>query len=636
VTGYSLAGTILEVGAAVADLVPGQAVACAGASSAHHAEIVAVPRNLVVPVPTGLALEKAAAVTLGAIALQGVRQADLRLGETAFVLGFGLLGQITAALLRASGCRVLGSDVSPTRVEHARSLGVERALLVGRDEIEKAVDHATAGHGVDAVLLTASAGSSEPVRQAFRLVRRKGRVVIVGAVGLDLERTAFYLKEAELRISCSYGPGRYDPLYEEGGIDYPYGYVRWTENRNMQEFLRLMAEGSLGLDAVFERVYPVDEAPEAYRALVSPPVEERPLGVLLRYPAAEQLSTAPAPIRRDIEVVPRARAPEGLGVAIVGPGSFASEVHAPNLAALSPAVDLRVVVARTANAAREAARRWGALRAATDIEEALEDGDVHVVLICTRHDLHAGQAARALESGKAVFLEKPAALTFEELDRLEKALAASPGPFVVGFNRRFAPDVLALKSLLAGRTGPLYVTYRVNAGRLPVGHWALGPQGGGRLVGEACHMVDLMGHLVGRRRIDHRLSVLIPPAGKTDLFLGDNFALSCRYEDGSIASLVYTSLGHASAGKERIEAHWDGISAAITDFRGLKVHGVQGTDMTRAEADKGHRELLRRFIEHAAGRGTAPIALGDILDTSRFVLELDRESRGSPAPTGQP
>jgi predicted dehydrogenase len=325
-----------------------------------------------------------------------------------------------------------------------------------------------------------------------------------------------------------------------------------------------------------------------------------------------------------------------LGVAIVGPGSFASEVHAPNLAALSPAVDLRVVVARTANAAREAARRWGALRAATDIEEALEDGDVHVVLICTRHDLHAGQAARALESGKAVFLEKPAALTFEELDRLEKALAASPGPFVVGFNRRFAPDVLALKSLLAGRTGPLYVTYRVNAGRLPVGHWALGPQGGGRLVGEACHMVDLMGHLVGRRRIDHRLSVLIPPAGKTDLFLGDNFALSCRYEDGSIASLVYTSLGHASAGKERIEAHWDGISAAITDFRGLKVHGVQGTDMTRAEADKGHRELLRRFIEHAAGRGTAPIALGDILDTSRFVLELDRESRGSPAPTGQP
>jgi len=625
VSGYSLAGTVLQVGAEIDDLVPGQRVACAGAASAHHAEIVAVPRRLVVPVPDGLPLEQAAFVTLGAIALHGVRQADLRLGELVCVMGLGLIGQITVALLHASGGRVAGVDLERDRLDRARSQGLELALHPSADDVEAALDRFTAGRGVDVVLLTAATSSSELIRQAVRTVRSRGRVVVVGDVGMDIDRATFYMKEAELRVSRSYGPGRYDPEYEEQGRDYPYDYVRWTENRNMQEFLRLVATGTIDLEPLIDRTFPVESADDAYRAAAGGDGSAI-LGVVLRYPGeipAEELAG-----QRVAAVVPRASEESGLAFALIGPGSFANEVHLPNLTRLAPAASLRAVVGRTANAAREAARQHAAAYATTDLDAVLADDDIDAVLICTRHDQHADQAVQALRAGKAVFVEKPAALEEAELSLLEEALRETEIAFTVGFNRRYAPDVVALKELLRARSGPLVIGYRVNAGRLPRDHWALGRQGGGRLIGEACHMIDLLNHLVDRPRVAHALRPLIPSPAGADVPLGDNFVLTCRYADGSLATLTYTSLGHAGVGKERIELHWDGASAVVEDFAGLTVHGRGAAGRSAQAVDKGHAELLRRFVEHATGRSAEPIPRDEILDVSRFVLDLDRQARG--------
>ena len=630
-TGYSLAGTVVRVGSKVSDLVPGQMVACAGASTAHHAEIVAVPRNLVVPVPDRLPLEDAAFVTLGAIALQGIRTAELRLGEVVCVVGLGLIGQITVALARASGTRVWGIDRSPARVERAASMGLEEGFVADRDDVERRIDHLTGARGVDAVLLTAGTPSSEPIRQAVRIVRRRGRVVVVGAVGMEIDRGPLYMKEAEVRISRSYGPGRYDPAYEDRGIDYPFDYVRWTENRNMEEFLRLTATGAVPVGDLVGKSFPVGEADAAYRSLSEGPDDERPLAVLLEYPGDES-DTATIETTR-VEVAPPPRRDTGLGVALVGPGGFANAVHLPNLAELRSAANLRAVVGRTGNAAREQARRWSASYASTELDEVLGDAEIDVVLISTRHDLHAEQAVRALEAGKAVFLEKPAAIDRSSLERLDRAVRESGRPVTVGFNRRFAPDVLALEALLRDRRGPMVIDYRVNAGKLPPDHWALGPEGGGRLIGEACHMIDLLGHLVGRPRVGHRLQVLAPPPGRPDLPLGDNLAVAARYSDGSLTTLTYTSLGHAGAGKERLEAHWDGRTAVVDDFKRLEVHGVAGPETTRPNPDKGHLEMLRRFVEHVSGRGDAPIPWEQILDVTRFTLDLDDEARGAETPS---
>jgi len=612
-TGYSLAGTVLRTGGRVTDLTPGQAVACAGADFAHHAEIVSVPRQLVVPVPAGLPPEHASFVTLGAVALHGVRQAEARLGEIVVVVGLGLVGQLAALLFARSGCRVVGIDPDAARVERALALGLESGLDPGRDDVLGAVERLTRGQGADAVLVAAASSSPELARQAVRLVRQRGRVVVVGAVPLELDRAELYRKEAELRVSCSYGPGRYDPEYERHGHDYPFAYVRWTENRNMEEFLRLAATAALPLERLIDRTLPVDSAPEAYALLRS--ATPRPLGVLLTYPGAAPEATT-HDRRRD--VVPHRPRASTVEVALVGPGHFARAVHLPNLVALAPAARLRAIVARTGPAGAEAARRFGAAYATTDLGEVLADPEVDAVLLCTRHDLHAEQAARALEAGKAVFVEKPAAIDHAGLARVTRAVEASGRPFTVGFNRRFAPTVVALRALLARRTGPLVASYVVHAGRLPRDHWTRGPQGGGRLIGEACHMIDLLVVLAGAPPTDHAL-LASPP---------DTLSLTCGYADGSVTTLAYHAEGHADLPKERLECHFDGTSATIEDFRVLATHGHRGAGLALAAADKGHAALLAGFLDHAAGRGPAPIAWSAICDLTRFVLDLDLQARG--------
>jgi predicted dehydrogenase/threonine dehydrogenase-like Zn-dependent dehydrogenase len=612
-TGYSCAGTVVQVGSGVTDLQVGDRVACAGAGKANHAEWVVVPRNLVVPVPDAVSLRDAASTTLGAIALQGVRRADPRLGEWVAVIGLGLLGQITAQLLSASGVQAIGSDLDPQRVAKASSLGMPHAFVSTDVQPLEEVRRLTQGHGVDAVIITAAAESDAIVQQAMELARLRGRVVVVGAVGLGLKRSPFYEKELDFLIARSYGPGRYDPRYEDKGLDYPYAYVRWTENRNMAEYLRLLAAGRVNFGALVEVEYPLEEAERAYAALQQP--QGRPIAVVLCYPDAPQ---AAAPARR---VTLRSSAPAGgrIRVALVGAGEFAKSAHLPNLQQLSALYHLRAVVSRTGSSARGVGEQFGADYVTADYDEVLADPDVDMVLIATRHHLHAGQAIRAAQAGKAIFLEKPMALNLEELERLEAVLQETGVPFMVGFNRRFSLAARRAKEILVGCRGPLMVLYRVNAGYLPPDHWVHTEEGGGRIAGEACHMFDLFQYLVSpARAVEVTCTPLVPKSER--LLATDNISTTVRYDDGSVATLLYTALGTPDLPKEHVEIYADGTVLVLDDYRALRVYGSAGKGWKSSVQDKGHLEELRAFARHARGESEPPIPLIDLVETTKLTL----------------
>ena len=487
--GYSCSGIVIQVGDGVRDLQPGDPVACAGAGIANHAEIVLVPRNLVVRVPEKCDLRSAASATVGAIAMQGVRRADPRLGEHVAVIGLGLIGQIALQLLRAAGCRVIGLDLDPRRVALAKQLGAESAFNPARVDVTNEIRHLTSGYGVDATLITAASESDSIVQQAMEITRRKGRVVVVGAVGLGLKRSPLYEKEIDFLISCSYGPGRYDQLYEERGVDYPYAYVRWTENRNMAEYLRLVAEAKVDLGLILEREYELAQAPLAYAALRE--ATEKPLGVLLRYPLSSQ---PPETSKLATRIALHTRPVSGrINIAVIGAGSFAKAMHLPNLRQLSDLYHVRAVVSATGVNASGTAEQYGADYASTDYEDVLSDPAIDAVLICTRHHLHAKQAVAALKAGKHVLCEKPLALNEQELDAILDCYGLSadavlsgeqPTPerlspvSLVGFNRRFSPGALRARELVSGRHNPLMILYRVNAGYVPLDHWVQTGEGG--------------------------------------------------------------------------------------------------------------------------------------------------------------
>ena len=588
-TGYSCSGIVIQVGEGVTDLKPGDRVACAGAGVANHAEIAMVPRNLVVKVPDGCDLRDAASVTLGSIAMQGVRRADPRLGEIVAVIGLGLLGQITVQLLKAAGCRVIGFDLEPRRVVLAEQLGMDYGFVPGEVDVENEIRHLTGDHGVDATIITAASESDAIVQQAMEITRKKGRVVVVGAVGLGLKRAPFYEKEIDFLISCSYGPGRYDERYEEKGLDYPYAYVRWTENRNMQEYLRLIAEGKVDVKAILEREYDVEEAPKAYETLRT--AEERPLGVLLSYgldeeDRADKLTT---------KVTLKPFKPSGkINVALVGAGGFAKGTHLLNLQKLSHLYHLRAIVSGTGSNAKATAEQFGADYATTDYDEVLADETVDMVMICTRHNLHAPMAIKAAQAGKAIFLEKPMALNQGELDDLVVVLEETQVPFMVGFNRRFSPAARRAKEILKGHQSPLMILYRVNAGYLPPDHWTQTEEGGGRIVGEACHMFDLFQYLVSPAQVAEVTSTALGSQVE-HVSPMDNVAATVRYEDGSVATLLYTALGAKDLPKEYVEVYADGKVLVIDDYRTLEVYGAVIKGWVDSEQDKGHLEELRIF-----------------------------------------
>jgi predicted dehydrogenase/threonine dehydrogenase-like Zn-dependent dehydrogenase len=610
--GYSLSGVVLDVAPDVPGLRPGDPVACAGAGYANHAEAVWVPKNLAVPVPAGVSLEAAAFTTVGAIALQGVRQAAPTLGEWIAVIGLGLVGQLAVQLLKAGGCRVVAIDLDPQKVELAESLGADLGLIRGAQDETQAVLEVTEGYGIDAALVTAATRSNDPVLLAGELCRDRGRIVVLGMVSLDVPWKEFYHKELEIRLSRSYGPGRYDPSYEEGGNDYPIGYVRWTENRNMAEFLHCVASGRVRLEPLITHRFPFDAATEAY-AIIAGERKEPYLGIILQYPDSPQLTTR-------VNV----RSMGGLGddgakpvrAGFIGAGNFARTMLLPRLTQESD-VTLTGVATATGSSGKHVAAKFGFGYCTSDYHELLDDPRTNTLFIATRHQTHARMACEGLQHGKVVFVEKPLALTTEELRPVLEAAREPGARLMVGFNRRFSPLVTFARDALKKCSGPAAITYRVNAGPLPHDHWFRDAGEGGRLLGEGCHFIDLLLHLArSRPETVHAVSL-----GKEAGVLADSFAVTLAFENGAIGQVLYAGSGDPSYPKERLELFAEGMVAVIDDFRQAEViRGGKSRKLRLPRQDKGHAEEIRRFNEAIRTGGPMPIPLEDLALTSLVTI----------------
>lgn len=605
--GYSCAGVVEALGEGVEDFAVGDRVACAGAGYANHAEFAAVPQNLCALLPRDVSWEEASLTTLGAIALQGFRLSDAKLGETVAVIGLGLLGQITARLAKAAGCRVFGVDLDEARLKIARAAGVEAVLRPGAETAGAAF---TDGRGFDAILIAADGATNDPIELSAALARERGVIVAVGNVLLGVSRDAFYRKELTLKVSRSYGPGRYDPVYEEGGLDYPYAYVRWTEQRNMAEFVRLLSSGALGLGPIITHRLPIASGADAY-ALISGG-DRGALGVVLEYPENAS-ATAKVDLRAEASAKP------GEGVGVLGAGAFAAGVMLPAIKASG--ASLRGIASPSGTRAKSAAERFGFAFAASKAEEVLGDAGTSTVVILTRHDLHAEQVCAALAAGKNVFVEKPLCLSDAELERIEAARRGAKGILAVGFNRRFAPMTEKLKAAFKGVAGPKAVQIRVNAGALPPGHWAADPAQGGRLIGEGCHFIDWANFVIGAAPVSADALPLGRKPGEQD------WVLRLLYSDGSAADILYTSEGDAALGKERYEVHGGGVSAVIEDFRRLSVcrGGKERASRDWTSADKGHARQWNAFFAAVRSGGPAPVSWDEVALTTRAALAA-RES----------
>jgi predicted dehydrogenase/threonine dehydrogenase-like Zn-dependent dehydrogenase len=616
--GYSSAGTVIEVGPGVEAFRPGDRVA----SNGPHAGAVAVGQNLVARVPDGLAMDRACYAVVGAVALQGVRLGGVGLGSVACVIGLGLIGQITVALLKAAGCTVLGTDLDPARCVLGRSMGADWAETSG---LADAASARTRDHGADAVFITASTPSNAPLELAAKVARAKGKVVSVGATGLEVPRREFYPKELELVVSCSYGPGRYDPSYEEAGLDYPYAHVRWTEQRNIQAALDLMAAGRLDVGPLTTHRFPIERATEAY-ALIregSAPA----VGVVLTYPEPEAAPARRADVSRLAGVAAPAAGDGKLGVGFIGAGSFASAVLLPALAARNDVTPVGVCSAGGLSARTQASRN-GFHFACTDRSELLADSDVHAVFVATRHDLHAPLLLEALRAGKHVFVEKPLALTTEELDEIEEVAATDGGPvWSVGFNRRFSAAARAVREHFARVEGPVTAVYRFNAGDIPPEHWTQDEAvGGGRIVGEACHAADLLTFLLGSPPV--RVFAESVSAGQALRVAGDRCAVTMRHANGSVSTLLYAAGGDRAAPKERVELFGSGRVAVIDDFHRVELfHGGRRTVRSFRGQSKGHREGVDAFLAAARACGPPPIPYSELLATSRAMIAAVASAR---------
>lgn len=623
--GYSSAGVVVETGAGVEGFEPGDVVACAGGGYAVHAEYIAVPVNLCIPVPEGLDTLHAAFVTLGSIAMQGVRRAEVGLGDRVGVIGLGLLGQIGCQIATAAGARVIGFDLAADRVELARSLGAHDAVVSGEVDAVSASMGFSDGVGLDAVLIYAGTKSSAVVNQAFEMCRERGKVVIIGDVGMELERKTFYNREQDLLISRSYGPGRYDPSYEEDGLDYPIAYVRWTEKRNMDEFLRLAADGRIKLEPLVDRVFAIDDAEEAYTSALA--ATGAAVATLLSY------TTAATPIDTDIPRVTQMRSAAVTGdvvFGVIGAGSFARAFHIPNLQKIDGAV-IRGVATKRGSSAASSAKRAGAEYATTDDAQIIDDHSIDAVLIATRHDSHARLAAAAARAGKHVFVEKPLGLTAEEVADVANAVAETGVLLTVGFNRRYSPHAQLVKKVLDSRRGPKLMTYRVNAGHKDPSHWVYDPvEGGGRIIGEACHFFDLLAFFAGCEPVRVSASALGGLAG--DYAAYDNLAVTLEFEDGSVGQVLYAGNGDTGFPKERIEVFCDKTALAIDDYRNTVVSGAPGfSSLETKQVDKGHLACLTEFVDAVRGKATLGMGVIDgVRGTIVALAALESARTGEP------
>jgi predicted dehydrogenase/threonine dehydrogenase-like Zn-dependent dehydrogenase len=624
--GYSASGVVVEVGEGVSEFRAGDRVACAGTGYAAHAELLSVPKNLCVRLPETVGFEAGAFATLGAIALQGVRLAEPSLGESAVVVGLGLVGQLAAQLLKANGCRVFGVDLDESKVALAKSLGMDDGCAAGAG-VKQAVLKWSRGRGADAVLLTAATQSDEPVELAGEISRLRGRVVAVGMVGMNVPRAAYFQRELTLRVSMSYGPGRYDPEYEERGHDYPLPYVRWTEGRNLEAFLDLAAAGALKTAPLVTHRFDIEEAASAYR-LISGDAGEPYLAVLINYDTGREVERhVRNPISNPKSQIPNAEGRVRVGV--VGAGDWARRMLLPNFR--EQGVEFVSIATASGVTARDVGTRYGFARFVSGADEVLNDENVNLLVIATRHGTHAELARRGLERGLDVFLEKPLALNDEELDALLEAARRSRGRLTVGFNRRFSPYARAAREFFKERRGPLSILYRVNAGRVPRTHWTQDArEGGGRIRGEVCHFVDFMQYLTGSHvtRV-YAESVASEDREATD---DDSVFVTLKFADGSNGTVAYLAEGDRALPKERVEIFGAGRAFVIEDYRAAASYAGGRETRTRLRAqDKGVREEVRAVCAALREGTPAPVPLEDLANTTRTTFRiLDSLRTGEP------
>ena len=624
-TGYSISGMVIAVGEGVKGFQVGDPVAAAGAGLANHAEYVDVPQNLVMKLPQGMRFPDASTVTLGGIALQGVRRADLKLGEFCVVAGAGILGLLSVQMLKLSGVRVAVTDLDDRRLAIAKEYGAEITLNPKKDDIVESINNWSGGYGADAVLFTAATTSSEPLSQAFQICKKKGRVILVGVVGMEIKREDMYAKELDFLISTSYGPGRYDKNYEEEGLDYPYAYIRWTENRNMTEYLRLVHTKAIQLEKMIEAIYPIEEVTTAFESLQSE--DSKPLMVLLDYGTAN-LKDLDQYLAHDKKVYINHQPvqKDTINIALVGAGGFATGMHLPNIQKLPKQYNLYAVMSRTGHKAKTVAEQFGAQYATTNYEDILNDENVDLVLIATRHDSHAALTLKALEAGKHVFVEKPLATTQAELDQIkafyESEAAIKPVLFT-GFNRRFSPYITEIKKHTDKRINPLLIRYRMNAGYIPLDHWV--HKDGGRIVGEACHIIDLMTALTESKIKSISFETL--SSNNEKYIPDDNKSIILKYADGSVANIEYFSVGSSELSKEFMEVHFDGKSIILDDYKSLKGYGLNLNEIKTGTSQKGQFEELDLLFDLLSGKQKKwLIHLWDMVQTTAATFAISNGS----------
>lgn len=614
--GYCNVGTIIDAqaeGFAAGDRV---------VSNGQHAEIVSVPKHLCARIPDNVSDEAAAFTVLAAIGLQGIRLAKPTIGEAFVVTGLGLIGLLTVQMLRAQGCRVLGIDFDPKRLELARSFGAETVNLGAGEDVLSRAKTFSRGAGIDGVIITAATSSNEPISQAAKMCRKRGRIILVGVVGLELSRADFYEKEVTFQVSCSYGPGRHDSNYEDKGQDYPVGYVRWTEQRNFEAVLDLIASGALQLEPLISHRFDLSEGKNAMELLTS---SEPALGILLEYPGEEVFS---APVRSVslVKESERAVATSNGRVAFFGSGNYASRVLIPAFKAAG--ADLHSVVSSGGVSSVHFGKKFGFKQAATDVDAILSDENIDTIVIATRHNLHAKQVLSALDSGKHVFCEKPLCLTLDELEAIEKKALLLPSQhLMVGFNRRFAPQIVKMKELLTPLSEPKNIVITVNAGYIPPDHWTHDQaSGGGRIIGEACHFIDLARHLVGYPITKHQIVAMQDNISMNKL--NDNVSVTLQFTDGSVATVLYMANGEKGFPKERIEVFVAGRVLQLDNFHKLRGWGWSNfKKMNLWRQDKGVDVCVATFLSGTKGHTSIAIPTAEIFEISRCSIELAEAAR---------
>ncbi len=626
--GYSSAGTVIAVDPMVSEFKVGDRVACAGAGYAVHADVVFIPRNLAVKVPEDVPLEDATYTTLGAIAMQGVRQAQPSLGEKVVVIGLGLVGLLAIQLLKANGCGTFGIDIDPENVLLAKKLGADEACTRSAD-VNSLVKSFTGGYGADAVIIAAATRSSDPVALAGEIARDRSRIVMIGATGLNLPRPPYYQKELEFKLSRSYGPGRYDPSYEEGGVDYPIGYVRWTENRNMKEFVSLLRERKIDVKSLTTHVFPIDMGDKAYK-LISGERSERFTGILLEYSkevdASIDLVKKIEP-KNDGQLGPRSDSftKKPMQIGFIGAGSFAQSYLIPNLKKNS-SVMLAAVCTSTGLTAKTAQNQFGFGAITTEAADVFSNEDIGTVFIATRHTLHAQLVIEALKSGKNVFVEKPLALDETELTSIAQFYRAADEKhmplMMVGFNRRFAPLSIEMRRFFSGTGEPKVVNYRVNAGYIPLNHWTQNPtEGGGRIIGEVCHFVDFIQFITGSR-VERVFAESIASDNST-LVPNDNVNISMKLKDGSLGIITYLANGDSALPKERIEVTSGKRASIIDNFQYAHFY-EDGKERKsgNGKIDKGIADEVDAFIKSASSDRHSLISFDELVNTSLATFRI--------------